>query len=233
MKAQYGFSNVQILIMVTLRALLTTGAWQAVPTLPREALRPDTPLLILIKSILMFLSLEAQRATSHDKDHLAHVDGRWDRAQRRWALAILAALQSESEAERRAAQALQDATLSGSGTEQTQWTYRREADWGLLQLERLAHGDLPAHVALLGLQAQAGDIATTTKELVEAIGSDTSQGAKEARWAFERRIHRELSIALNAAMSHLDLLAHLATDDATRTQVHALRAPLLSLLDPR
>jgi hypothetical protein len=235
MQIQYGFTAVTLITMLALRARLDEGSWGKVKAVKREALGAGQPAAVVVKTMLVHLLGEAvSAATEASEASLEAIDARWDRAQRRLALALLAALQSEDAGEQAAAQALSDALVAGEqGTGQTAWTYQREADWGEAQLERASSAELVAHIKKLGLQGHMADIAATTKELVAALGRSPDEAAKEARSIRERRLHREISIVLNSALSQLDAIIAHTTDADERQEAQALRAPIADLLTAR
>jgi hypothetical protein len=234
MRIRYGFSTINLVTLISLKASIDLSkAWSEVEEVAPAELNAATPPMVAFKTMLLMLFVQAVRATSRDEEVLSQVDGRWDRIQRRWALALQSALFSSDAQDQAAAQALSDATLSGSGTEQTNWTYEREVEWGRFQAEQLSQGNMPAYVDRLHLREIAREMLETTEELARAIGRDSNEATMEARWAFERRVQRELAIVLNATMGYLDTMSHYTRDEEARAQLKALRAPLAAVLGER
>ena len=235
MQIQYGFTAVTLITMLALRARLDEGSWGKVKVVKREALGAGLPAAVVVKTMLLHLLGEAvSAATEASEASLEAIDARWDRAQRRLALALLAALQSEDAGEQAAAQALSDALVVGAqGVGQTAWTYQREADWGEAQLERASSAELMAHIKKLSLQGHMADIAATTKELVAALGRSPDAAAKEARYARDRRLQREIAVVLYSALGQLDAFIAYTTDADERQEAQALRAPIADLLTAR
>lgn len=236
MGQSYGYGSVTEQGFVGFEKTLSEGAWRAVDVkglagadgtlehgaaklgvLPMSKLRVREAIAVLVGA------LAGQSAA-------ADLDDAWDRVQTRLDAHLALKAADDDEAVAAAARRCRGALLAGNGTAQTQYTLRKEVDFGRTQVRLAATEPLASDVALVGIAPTMKRVSETTealaKEVPEGAGDRPRGRAVQIRAAWAGCV-----AAFNGVHDDLTwLLAHMPAG-AERARVAELLAPFEALLE--
>lgn len=162
---------------------------------------------------------------------LAELDAEWDAAQRALHLFLASAAEGRDPAHRDAAIRLRGALLAGAGTEQTQYGYDAEVDFGGHQVAIASKAPRSADVKKVGAGAYLKRIEEATTALARGLGRSSGQTRAIARSKRIREAMTACTSAFNAIHDEISwLLAH-TPSGKQRELLEALHAPFLALLE--
>ncbi|WP_437894930.1 hypothetical protein [Sorangium sp. So ce124] len=162
---------------------------------------------------------------------LAELDTEWDTAQRALHLFLASAAESKDPAQRDAAVRLRGALLAGAGTEQTQYAYDAEVDYGWHQVAVAGKAPLAADVKKVGAGAYLKRAEEATEALARGLGRTSGQKRAVARSKRIREAVVGCTQAFNAIHGELGWLIEHTPSGKQRDLLQALHAPFLALLE--
>ncbi|WP_437711440.1 hypothetical protein WMF45_40315 [Sorangium sp. So ce448] len=162
---------------------------------------------------------------------LAELDTEWDTAQRALHLFLASAAESKDPAQRDAAVRLRGALLAGAGTEQTQYAYDAEVDYGWHQVAVAGKAPLAADVKKVGAGAYLKRVEEATEALARGLGRTSGQKRAVARSKRIREAVAGCTQAFNAIHDDIGWLIEHTPSGKQRDMLQALHAPFLALLE--
>lgn len=164
-------------------------------------------------------------------DALVAFDDEWDSAQRAFNLRVGAAEEHQKPAVRQAATRVRASLLSGAGTAQTSLTYDQEVDFGRNQAELAGKAPLAADLETIGAGDALKRIHLATEALAGGLGRGANKGRAPARSQRVREALMACSTAFNGIHDEIVWALDHTRDQAERTRLEALLAPMQALLD--
>ncbi len=236
MGQSYGYGSVTEQGFVGFERSLSEGAWRAVDVkglanedgtlergveklgvLPMSKLRVRDAIAVLVSTLA-------------GSSAAGELDDAWDRVQTRLDAHLALKATDDDEAVAAAARRCRGALLAGNGTAQTQYTLRKEVDFGRTQVRLAATKPLADDVALVGIAATIKRVAETT----EALAKEVPEGAGDrprGRYAQIRAAWNGCVAAFNGVHDDLAwILAHTPAGPE-RERVAELLAPFEALLE--
>ncbi|WP_437525995.1 hypothetical protein WME79_40115 [Sorangium sp. So ce726] len=162
---------------------------------------------------------------------LAELDAEWDAAQRALHLLLASAAEGRDPAHRDAAIRLRSALLAGAGTEQTQYGYDAEVDFGWHQVAIASKAPRSADVKKVGAGAYLKRIEEATTALARGLGRSSGQTRAIARSKRIREAMAACTSAFNAIHDEISWLLEHTPSGKQRELLEALHAPFLALLE--
>jgi len=217
---------------------LEQGAWKdiAIATYDVADRRPASPLgeapvLVTLKLRAAWMIRDLDDALGASREVRAELDGEWDAAERALNLYLASEAEHKDPLRRAAALRLRSSLLAGAGTEQTNYDYDAEVDFGLQQISRARKAPLADDVALLGLDSYLQRVEDATNSLAKGIGREPGQKRAGAPSKRLREATAACSATFNAIHETLSFLIEHTRTGKERDRIEALRAPFVSLLD--
>lgn len=236
MGQSYGYGSVTEQGFVGFEMRLSEGAWSAVDVKGLASADGTLEHAVAKLGVLPMSKLRVREAIAvlvgalAGQSAAADLDDVWDRVQTRLDAHLALKAADDDAAVAAAARRCRGALLAGNGTAQTQYTLRREVDFGRTQVKLAATKPLADDVALVGIAATIKRVAETTealaKEVPEGAGDRPRGRAVQIRAAWSGCV-----AAFNGVHDDLTwLLAHTLAG-AERERVAELLAPFEALLE--
>jgi hypothetical protein len=237
--AAYGYSFVTDKAFSAFARDLEQGAWKGVsidkydvPNRVPAALLFEAPRPVVwkLRALWSIWALDEALGVA-SAAALAELDTEWDTAQRALHLFLASAAESKDTAQRDAAVRLRGALLAGAGTEQIQYAYDAEVDYGWHQVAIAGKAPLAADVKKVGAGAYLKRIEEATEALARGLGRTSGQKRAVARSKRIRDAVVACTQAFNAIHADIGWLIEHTPSGKQRDLLQALHAPFLALLE--
>lgn len=238
---QAGFGGLSEGVLVGFEKALTEGAWSAVEAdewLPRKSGKvkalDEAPVLVFHKVVLLTAVTALAEALGATTDKVKSLDADWDEEQRTFDIELQLKDRKKQPAPVRAAAARVRAALLSEGTDQVNYSYDKEVEFGRKQVLTAETKELKADLTLLELGGVVTAINTTTEALATGIGYDDPSRSTLPPARRVLAAQRRTAAACNAAYDALsELIDRAAAGTPRAATLNALKGTLDALLARR
>lgn len=239
--AQAGFGGLSEGVLLGLEKALTEGAWTAVEAdewQPRKSgkVRPldEAPVLVFHKVVLLGAVNALAEALGATADKIKSLDADWDEEQRTVDLELQLRERKKQPAPVREAAARVRAALLSAGTDQINYSYDKEVEFGRKQVLTAQTRELKADLTLLELGDVVTSITTATEALAVGISYDDPNKSTLPPARRVLAAQRRVAAACNAAYDSLsELIDRSAPGTPRAATLNALKGTLDALLARR